>query len=42
MIAKADMFAVNSFRTGPGRSEFTFSLEEVGDWFDASYLNDQV
>jgi len=42
MIADADMFAVISFRTGPGRSEFTFMLDEVGDWFDASYLNDAV
>ena len=40
MIARADMFAVLSFRTGPGRSEFTFFWDEVGDWFDASYLND--
>jgi len=42
MIERADMFAVISFRTGPGRSEFTFHLEDVGDWFDQSYLNDQV
>jgi hypothetical protein len=42
MVAEADMFAVVSFRTGPGRSEFTFLWEEVGDWFDASYLNDSV
>jgi hypothetical protein len=42
MIAKANMFAVISFRTGPGRSEFTFVWDEVGDWFDASYLNDSV
>lgn len=42
MIAKADMFAVISFRTGPGRSEFTFVSEDVGDWFDQSYLNDSV
>lgn len=42
MIEKADMFAVISFRTGPGRSEFTFVVEEVGDWFDESYLNDTV
>jgi hypothetical protein len=41
-IAQADMFAVISFRTGPGRSEFTFFWDEVGDWFDASYLNDSV
>jgi hypothetical protein len=42
MIAKADMFAVIAFRTGPGRSEFTFYFEEVGDWFDESYLDDSV
>ena len=42
MIAKADMFAVISFRTGPGRSEFTFMLEDVGDWYDESYLNDSL
>jgi len=42
MIAQADMFAVISFRTGPGRSEFTFFWDEVGDWFDASYLNDSM
>ncbi len=42
MIANADMFAVISFRTGPGRSEFTFVIEDVGDWFDESYLNDSV
>lgn len=42
MIARADMFTVISFRTGPGRSEFTFFWDEAGDWFDASYLNDSV
>ncbi len=42
MVAEADMFAVIAFRTGPGRSEFTFFFDEVGDWFDASYLNDTV
>jgi hypothetical protein len=36
------MFAVIAFRTGPGRSEFTFYLEEVGDWFDESYLDDSM
>jgi hypothetical protein len=41
MIAKADMFAVISFRTGPGRSEFTF-FGEAGTWFDKSMLNDNV
>lgn len=42
MIGKADMFAVISYRTGPGRSEFTFHLDEVGDWFDEDYLNDRM
>jgi cysteinyl-tRNA synthetase len=42
MIAQADMFAVISFRTGPGRSEFTFFWDEVGTWFDESYLNDSM
>ncbi len=42
MIYKADMFAVISFRTGPGRSEFTFVSDGLGDWFDESYLNDSV
>jgi sugar phosphate isomerase/epimerase len=42
MIAQADMFAVISFRTGPGRSEFTFFWDEVGDWFDRGYLDDSV
>jgi|GEM_PF-584223 len=42
MIAEADMFAVISFRSGPGRSEFTFFWEEAGTWFDDSYLNDSV
>lgn len=42
MIAEADMFAVIAFRTGPGRSEFTFFWDEVGDWFDESYLNDAM
>jgi uncharacterized protein (TIGR01370 family) len=41
MIAKADMFAVISFRTGPGRAEFSVCC--LGDdWFDESYLNDSV
>jgi len=42
MINKAGMYAVIAFRTGPGRSEFTFFWEEVGTWFDESYLNDSV
>ncbi len=42
MIARAHMYSVISCRTGPGRSEFTFLWDEVGDWFDDSYLNDNV
>jgi len=48
MTAQADMFAVISFRTGPGRSEFwafwggdTVSDPEEG-WFDPSYYNNRV
>ena len=42
MVGQADMFAVISFRTGPGRSEFTFFWGEDDDWFDNSYYNDEV
>jgi cysteinyl-tRNA synthetase len=42
MIGQADMFAVVSFRTGPGRSEFTFFGDDDSDWFDDSYRNDSV
>lgn len=41
-ISQEDMFVVISFRTGPGRSEFTFFWGEDGDWFDKSYYNDLV
>jgi hypothetical protein len=42
MIERADMYAVVSFRTGPGRSEFTFFWGEDDDWFDESYYNDRI
>jgi hypothetical protein len=48
LIGKADMFAVITFRTGPGRSEFAFAWGEdtTADpdegWFDASYYNNTV
>ena len=42
MIGKANMFAVISFRTGPGRSEFTFVREEVGSFFDDNDLDESV
>ncbi len=42
MIARADMFAVISFRTGPGRSDFTFYRDGAGDWFDEDLLIESV
>ena len=43
LAAQADLFAVISFRTGPGRAEFSVCcLDDVGDWYDESYLNDSV
>jgi len=48
MIARANMFAVISFRTGPGRSEFwAFWGEDTvsdpeGGWFDPTYYNNRV
>lgn len=42
LIRNAGMFAVISYRSGPGRSEFTFFWGEDGDWFDASYYNDRI
>ena len=42
MIEEAGMYAVIAFRTGPGRSEFSFFWGEVGTWFDESYLNDSM
>ena len=42
MIQNADMFAVITFRTGPGRSDFTFYREGAGDWFDPSLLREWV
>ncbi len=42
MAEAAGLYAVISFRTGPGRSEFTFMLGDLGDWFTEEYLNDSV
>jgi hypothetical protein len=33
MIARADMFAVITFRSGPGRSEFAIHPGDAGSWF---------
>ncbi|OEU55440.1 MAG: hypothetical protein BA871_11010 [Desulfuromonadales bacterium C00003096] len=42
MIQKADLFAVITFRTGPGRSDFTFYRDGAGDWFDPGLLREWV
>lgn len=42
MAAKADLFAVITFRTGPGRSDFTFYRDGAGDWFDPALLIESV
>jgi hypothetical protein len=48
MVGNADMFCVICFRTGPGRSEYTFYYGEDFDsdpengWFDKKYYNEQV
>ncbi len=42
MAAQADLFAVITFRTGPGRSDFTFYREGAGDWFDPKLLLESV
>ena len=48
MAARAGLFAVITFRTGPGRSEFwAFWGEDTdsdpeGGWFDPSYYNNRV
>jgi hypothetical protein len=42
MAARAGLFAVISFRTGPGRSDFTFYRDGAGEWFDPSLLIETV
>ncbi len=42
MIAQADMFAVISFRTGPGRSDFTFYSDGMEESGHGSLLNDEI
>jgi hypothetical protein len=42
MIAAADMFAVISFRSGPGRSTFSLVADGVNDWFEEHFLNDTL
>ncbi len=42
MVEAAHMFAVLTFRTGPGRSDFTFYSDGAGDWFDPALLIETV
>jgi hypothetical protein len=42
MAAQADLFVVITFRTGPGRSDFTFYRDGAGDWFAADLLVESV
>ena len=42
MAAQADLFVVITFRTGPGRSDFTFYRDGSGDWFDPDLLIESV
>ncbi|MFN3742539.1 MAG: glycoside hydrolase family 5 protein, partial [Anaerolineales bacterium] len=42
MAQRAGLFAVISFRTGPGRSDFTFYRDGAGDWFDPALLIETV
>lgn len=36
------LYTVIGFRTGPGRSEFTFHRDSAGDWFPASMIDERV
>ncbi len=42
MAEQADLFVVITFRTGPGRSDFTFYRDGAGDWFDEDLLIENV
>jgi sugar phosphate isomerase/epimerase len=42
MAAQADIFVVITFRTGPGRSDFTFYRDGAGNWFDKDLLIESV
>lgn len=42
MASSAGLFAVVSFRTGPGRSDFTFYRDGAGVWYDPSLLVETV
>jgi hypothetical protein len=42
MVAQADMFAVISARTGPGRSDFTFYDDDIAEWGDPALVIENV
>jgi hypothetical protein len=42
MAGRADLFVVITFRTGPGRSDFTFYRDGAGVWFDPALLVESV
>jgi hypothetical protein len=42
MAAQADLFVVITFRTGPGRSDFTFYRDGAGEWYDPDLLIESV
>jgi len=42
MAANAHLYVVISFRTGPGRSDFTFYRDGAGEWFDPYLLREWV
>jgi len=40
--ARAGLFVVIGFRTGPGRSSFTFHRDSAGTWFPEHMINDSL
>ncbi|WP_291845158.1 cellulase family glycosylhydrolase [Maricaulis sp.] len=40
--ARHGLFVVIGFRTGPGRSEFTFHRDQAGSWFPASRIDESI
>lgn len=42
MAGSANLFVVIAARTGPGRSEMAIVRDEVGTWFDKTYINDDI
>lgn len=40
--ARQGLYVVIGFRTGPGRSEFTFHRDQAGSWFPADHINERV